>query len=101
MRVGVEARVAFRSRRLQQPFTLIESQRLRMDAVLIRYRTDSVGFWLTSHTIRNCRLSIADCQFEDLGCLVFRKSAFSNWQSESFKSHLHARVGRIQLRILA
>ena len=46
IRIGVETRVAFRTRRLQQPFTFVQSQRLRMNAILLRYGADRVCFGL-------------------------------------------------------
>jgi len=50
IRIGVETRVALRTRGFQQTFTFIQSQRLRMNAVLLRYRADRVGFWFSRHS---------------------------------------------------
>ena len=40
--LGVEAGVALGARRLQQPFALVQAQRLRVDVVLLRHRADHV-----------------------------------------------------------
>ena len=50
IRIGVEPRVSFRARRFQEPFTLVESERLRMNPILIRYRTDRVCSRLSAHS---------------------------------------------------
>src|ERR1044071_1071234 len=50
VRIGIEPRVAFRARRLQQPFAFVESERLRMNPILIRYRADRVCPRLSAHS---------------------------------------------------
>src|SRR5690349_1999094 len=50
IRIGIESRVPFRSRRLQKPFTLVEPERLRMNPILIRYRADRVCSRLSAHS---------------------------------------------------
>ena len=50
---GIEARIAFGARRLQQSFALIQPQRLRMDAIHLRHGGNHVGafrFTLGSHS---------------------------------------------------
>ena len=47
--IGVESSVSLGPRRLQQTFTFIKPQRLRMNAVLIRHRANRVGFRLSTH----------------------------------------------------
>src|SRR5262249_4120574 len=49
-RVGVKARVAFRARRLQQSLAFVESERLRMNAILIRHGADRVCSRLSAHS---------------------------------------------------
>ena len=81
--VRVQARVAFRARRLQQPFALVEPQRLRMDVVLRGNGADHVvalagpGF--------SCRHG---------GLLrFFRRSASSRWPGAK---EMAADVGIVQ-----
>src|ERR1051325_5985941 len=50
IRVCIETCVALRSRRLQQAFTFVESERLRMNAILIRYGADRVCSRLSAHS---------------------------------------------------
>ena len=47
----IQPGVAFGPRRLQQAFTLVEAERLRMDVVLLRHRADHVIRLATSHTL--------------------------------------------------
>jgi len=48
--IGIEPRVSFRARRLQKPFTLVKPERLRMNPILLRYRTDRVCSRLPAHS---------------------------------------------------
>src|SRR4026209_1850584 len=50
IRIGIEPRVSFRARRLQEPLALVEPERLRMNPILIRYRADRVCSRLPAHS---------------------------------------------------